>query len=133
MNSQPLMTVRIIAAPPQKIGAIPHGSRAIVPVIGGDFEGPRLRGKVVPGGGDWLLLRSDEVLEGPAHHAGDRRSSADSYEFSRAAPWTGGCDRQAGPRRSGGSRELLLPNRAQIRDLGGEIRILESHDLRECE
>jgi hypothetical protein len=63
MNSQPLMTVRIVAAPPQKIGAIPHGMRSIVPVIGGDFEGPRLRGKVMPGGGDWLLLRSDAVLE----------------------------------------------------------------------
>jgi Protein of unknown function (DUF3237) len=63
MNSQPLMTVRIIAAPPQKIGAIPHGTRSIVPVTGGDFEGPRLRGKVMPGGGDWLLLRSDAVLE----------------------------------------------------------------------
>jgi hypothetical protein len=63
MNSQPLMTVRILAAPTQKIGAIPHGTRIIVPVTGGDFEGPRLRGKVVPGGGDWLLLRSDAVLE----------------------------------------------------------------------
>ena len=63
MNSQPLMTVRIVAAPPQKIGAIPHGMRSIVPVTGGDFEGPRLRGKVMPGGGDWLLLRSDAVLE----------------------------------------------------------------------
>jgi hypothetical protein len=63
MNSQPLMTVRIVAAPPQKIGAIPHGIRSIVPVTGGDFEGPRLRGKVMPGGGDWLLLRSDGVLE----------------------------------------------------------------------
>jgi Protein of unknown function (DUF3237) len=63
MNSQPLMTVRILAAPPQKIGAIPHGTRIIVPVTGGDFEGPRLRGKVMPGGGDWLLLRSDAVLE----------------------------------------------------------------------
>jgi hypothetical protein len=57
------MTVRIIAAPSQKIGAIPHGMRTIVPVTGGDFEGPRLRGRIVPGGGDWLLLRSDEVLE----------------------------------------------------------------------
>lgn len=63
MNSQPLMTVRILAAPPQKIGAIPHGMRNIVPVTGGDFEGPRLRGRVMPGGGDWLLLRSDGVLE----------------------------------------------------------------------
>ena len=63
MNSQPLMTVRIVAALPQKIGAIPHGMRSIVPVTGGDFEGPRLRGKVMPGGGDWLLSRSDAVLE----------------------------------------------------------------------
>jgi hypothetical protein len=63
MNSRPLMTVRIAAAPPQKLGAVPHGTRSIVPVTGGDFEGPRLRGKVLPGGGDWLLLRADGVLE----------------------------------------------------------------------
>ena len=44
-------------------GAVPHGTRSIVPVTGGDFEGPRLRGKVLPGGGDWLLLRADGVLE----------------------------------------------------------------------
>jgi hypothetical protein len=63
MNSRPLMTVRILAAPAQKLGAVPRGVRNIVPVTGGDFEGPRLRGKVLPGGGDWLLLRSDSVLE----------------------------------------------------------------------
>jgi Protein of unknown function (DUF3237) len=63
MNSQPLMTVRIGAAPAHKLGTVPHGIRSIVPVVGGDFEGPRLRGKVLPGGGDWLLLRSDGVLE----------------------------------------------------------------------
>jgi hypothetical protein len=63
MKSGPLMTVRILAAPSQKLGAVPHGTRTFVPVTGGDFEGPRLRGKVLPGGGDWLLLRSDGVLE----------------------------------------------------------------------
>jgi hypothetical protein len=63
MNSQPLMTVRILGAPLQKLGSVPHGTRSIVPVTGGDFEGPRLRGKVLPGGGDWLLLRTDGVLE----------------------------------------------------------------------
>jgi len=63
MNSRPLMTVRIAAAPPQKLGTVPHGIRSIVPVTGGDFDGPRLRGMVLPGGGDWLLLRSDGVLE----------------------------------------------------------------------
>jgi hypothetical protein len=63
MNSRPLMTVRIVAAALQKLGSVPHGTRSIVRVAGGDFEGPRLRGKVLPGGGDWLLLRSDGVLE----------------------------------------------------------------------
>jgi hypothetical protein len=33
-------------------------------LIGGDFDGPRLRGTVLPGGSaDWLLLRDDGVLE----------------------------------------------------------------------
>jgi hypothetical protein len=57
------MTVKIIAAPVQKLGAVPYGVRTFVPVTGGDFEGPRLRGRVLQGGGDWLLLRADGVLE----------------------------------------------------------------------
>ena len=63
MSSRPLMTVTIAAAPPQKLGTVPHGTRVIAPITGGTFEGPRLRGKVLPGGGDWTLLRSDGVLE----------------------------------------------------------------------
>src|SRR5262249_12963269 len=47
----------------QKIGAVPHGTRATAPISSGHFEGARLRGKVLPGGGDWTLLRSDGVLE----------------------------------------------------------------------
>ena len=37
------------------------GSRQIVPVIGGTFEGPKLRGKVLPPGGDWLVRTSETV------------------------------------------------------------------------
>jgi len=63
IRSRPLMTVRISAATRQTFGPVPHGIRTFVPVSGGNFEGPRLRGRIVPGGGDWLLLRSDGVLE----------------------------------------------------------------------
>ena len=56
------MTVRFTAAPTQNIGTVPHGVRTVIPVTGGEFEGPRLRGKVL-GGGDWLLQRADGVLE----------------------------------------------------------------------
>src|SRR4051812_24931649 len=64
MNTRLLMTLRVTVATPQSIGAVPHGTRRTVPITGGDFEGPRLRGSVLPNGSaDWLLLRADGVLE----------------------------------------------------------------------
>jgi hypothetical protein len=63
MNTRALMTLQVTVASLQKIGAVPLGTRATAQIGGGHFEGPRLRGKVLPGGGDWTLLRSDGVLE----------------------------------------------------------------------
>src|SRR5262249_49136303 len=63
MRSRPLMTLEVVVAPPQKLGAVPHGTRVIAPIAGGTFEGPQLHGRVRRGGGDWPLLRSDGVLE----------------------------------------------------------------------
>src|SRR6266705_834751 len=63
MTSRPLMTLQVVVPPPQKLGAVPHGTRVIAPITSGTFEGLRLRGRVLPGGGDWTLLRSDGVLE----------------------------------------------------------------------
>ena len=39
------------------------GTRVTFPITGGSFEGERLRGKVLPGGGDWVIKRPDGVLE----------------------------------------------------------------------
>ena len=63
MRSRPLMTLRLTTAPTQSIGAGPRGTRLTFPIVGGSFEGDRLRGKVLPGGGDWVLRRPDGVLE----------------------------------------------------------------------
>jgi len=63
LASRLLMTLHVVVGPPQRIGAVARGTRAIVPITGGSFEGPRLRGKVLPGGSDWTLLRPDGVLE----------------------------------------------------------------------
>lgn len=48
---------------PLAVGATPLGGRTIFPVTGGRFEGPRLRGEVVPGGADWFLTRANGVGE----------------------------------------------------------------------
>ena len=63
MDSRLLMTMQVALAVPQKIGPVPHGTRVTAPIAGGNFEGSRLRGRVLPGGGDWTLLRADGVLE----------------------------------------------------------------------
>jgi hypothetical protein len=57
------MTLRLSTASTQEIGAGPHGTRLTFPITGGLFDGDRLRGKVLPGGGDWVVKRADGVLE----------------------------------------------------------------------
>src|SRR5579859_7794955 len=47
----------------QLLGKTPLGDRRIVPVTGGTFEGPKLKGSVEPGGSDWILLRPDGALQ----------------------------------------------------------------------
>lgn len=63
MRSRPLMTLRLTTAPTQNIGAGPRGTRVTFPITGGSFEGDRLRGKVLPGGADWVVKRLDGVFE----------------------------------------------------------------------
>jgi hypothetical protein len=57
------MTLRLRTAPTQSVGAGPHGTRVTFPITGGSFDGDRLRGKVLPGGDDWTVQRSDGVIE----------------------------------------------------------------------
>jgi hypothetical protein len=48
---------------PQVIGAGPMGVRQIFIVKGGTVEGPKVRGTVLPGGGDWATMRTDGAVQ----------------------------------------------------------------------
>jgi hypothetical protein len=50
-------------APPIEIGNTPYGRRRVIPVTGGTFEGPKLKGTALPGGADWQVIRPDGVTE----------------------------------------------------------------------
>src|SRR5438094_9653037 len=63
ITARPLMVLRLTTSPIQEIGSTPEGTLTIFPVIGGSFEGERLRGKVLAGGGDWVSGRADNALE----------------------------------------------------------------------
>jgi Protein of unknown function (DUF3237) len=48
---------------PLDLGDIGKGRRRIVPITGGEFSGPDMRGAVLGGGADWQIIRSDGVAE----------------------------------------------------------------------
>ncbi len=55
MKLEYLMTYRADLEPGVVVGGGPFGTRTIVDVIGGSFEGPKLKGKILRSGADWLL------------------------------------------------------------------------------
>jgi len=48
---------------PQVLAGTPAGVRQIFIVKGGTVEGPRIKGKILPGGGDWAMVRSDGAVQ----------------------------------------------------------------------
>ncbi|MBD3649311.1 MAG: DUF3237 domain-containing protein [Pseudomonadales bacterium] len=48
---------------PMEVGNIPKGNRQILIGKGGEFNGKRLRGEILPHGADWYLTRPDGVGE----------------------------------------------------------------------
>lgn len=50
------------------IGGNEGSFRGFTAITGGTVEGPRLRGKVLPGGGDWWVKRSGNTIELNAHY-----------------------------------------------------------------
>ena len=48
--------------PQQQIGKAHFGRRMIAALTGGEVEGERLRGRVMPGGGDWATIDANDTL-----------------------------------------------------------------------
>ena len=61
-------TVRASLAAPTVVGNGPEGLRRFVAITGGTVSGPLFNGKVVPGSGDWQVVRADGVLNVEARY-----------------------------------------------------------------
>ncbi len=51
--------LKVTVGPIVEIGKMKSGVRRMVPITGGTFSGPRMSGKVLPGGEDWQVLEDD--------------------------------------------------------------------------
>ncbi|WP_372653584.1 DUF3237 family protein [Draconibacterium sp.] len=45
------------------VGESKRGTRRVIPITGGTFSGPNIKGEVLPGGEDWQLVRPDGDTE----------------------------------------------------------------------
>jgi Protein of unknown function (DUF3237) len=69
---------------PLELGEVSGGRRRIVPQIGGTFEGPQMRGKLLPGvSADWQVLLPDGTALGDIRYALQTDNGALLYVQSR--------------------------------------------------
>jgi hypothetical protein len=57
-----LFVMRLEVKPPLVVGSPPGSYRRIGVIPGGSFEGDRLSGRVLDGGSDWQIIRSDGAV-----------------------------------------------------------------------
>jgi hypothetical protein len=59
----PVFTAFITLSPPVEYGISEGVKRRLIPIMGGTFEGKRIKGTILSGGGDWQNVAAD----GTAH------------------------------------------------------------------
>lgn len=54
---------KVDVAPVQEIGHVGSAPLGFTPIVGGTVSGPRLNGRVIPGGGDWAVARRGVAID----------------------------------------------------------------------
>jgi hypothetical protein len=70
-------------AAPLDLGVTPVGHRRIIQITGGSFEGPGFKGRILPGGADWQIIRVDGAAELDARYTLQTDQGALIYVVNR--------------------------------------------------
>jgi hypothetical protein len=63
LQTEFVLEARVTCDPVVVIGPSKRGKRQLIPITGGEFAGPSIKGRVLSGGADWQLVRPDGVTE----------------------------------------------------------------------
>jgi len=63
LSREPIFTIEAELAPLMNLGRTPVGERRIIGIVGGTVRGPKLTGRVLPGGADWQVVRADGTAD----------------------------------------------------------------------
>ena len=72
----PIFTVKAELAPMLSLGHTPYGERRVVGITGGTVQGPKLTGRILPGGADWQIIRKDGAADIQARYIIETDSGA---------------------------------------------------------
>ena len=75
--------IRADIGPALRAGPGRLGSRLHIPISGGTVHGPRLNGRVLPGGSDWILMRPDGASIIEAHYTVQADDGTPIYVHNR--------------------------------------------------
>jgi hypothetical protein len=112
------------------LGDTPYGFRRVGRLTTGSFEGPKLKGTVLPGGGSWVILRRDDVLEIEVRIILETDDKQHIYvHWKGASPWPEGAHGSPQSRRECRPSLVLFQHHAVLRDEFGKVRLDEPHLL----
>jgi hypothetical protein len=63
LGTQPLFQIHAELAGITNLGRTPYGERRIIDILGGTVSGARLNGRIMPGGADWQIIRTDGAAD----------------------------------------------------------------------
>jgi hypothetical protein len=63
LSADPIFRIHAELAEILPLGQTPYGERRIINILGGRIEGARLNGRILQGGADWQIIRSDGVAD----------------------------------------------------------------------
>ena len=70
---------RILVDPACEIGATPNGQRRVIAITGGSVEGPKLSGRILPGGADYQVIAADGLTHLHARYVIETADGARVY------------------------------------------------------
>jgi hypothetical protein len=76
LTEQPIFTIQAELEGIMNLGRTPLGERRIIGILGGSVHGPKLNGRILPGGADWQIIRADGAADIQARYTIETDSGA---------------------------------------------------------
>jgi hypothetical protein len=76
LGTQPIFTIDAELAGIMNLGRTPYGERRIIDILGGTVRGPKLTGRILPGGADWQIIRTDGAADIQARYTIESEAGA---------------------------------------------------------